>query len=57
MAHIQKIILLVLVVPLALFPGGLISYVLIFEEPRFETSMWIPIDLQFHISFQNEKFL
>ena len=45
MAHIQKIILLVLVVPLALFPGGLISYVLIFEEPRFETSMWIPIGM------------
>lgn len=43
MAHIQKIILLVLVVPLALFPGGLISYIVLFEELKFEWSMWIPI--------------
>lgn len=45
MGHLQKIILLVLVVPLALFPGGLISYVLMYEELKFETSMWIPIGM------------
>ncbi|MGV8814866.1 MAG: hypothetical protein ACOH2D_13645 [Gelidibacter sp.] len=45
MANIQKIILLVLVVPLALFPGGLIFYVLLFDEPKFETAMWIPIGM------------
>ncbi len=45
MAHIQKIILFVLVVPLALFPGGLISYIMLFEELKFERSMWIPIGI------------
>ncbi|MCK0115194.1 hypothetical protein [Gelidibacter sp. F63206] len=45
MGHLQKIILLVLVVPLGLFPGGLISYVLMYEELKFETSMWIPIGM------------
>ncbi|MBO3100110.1 hypothetical protein [Gelidibacter pelagius] len=45
MGHLQKIILLVLVVPLALFPGGLISYILVFEELKFEASMWIPIGM------------
>lgn len=43
MGHLQKIILMVLIVPLALFPGGLISYILMFEALKFETSMWIPI--------------
>lgn len=45
MGHLQKIILLVLIVPLALFPGGLIVYVLLFEKPALETSMWIPIGM------------
>ncbi|HUH28360.1 hypothetical protein [Gelidibacter sp.] len=45
MGHLQKIILMVLIVPLALFPGGLISYILMFEELKFETSMWIPIGM------------
>lgn len=45
MAHFQKILLLVLIVPLALFPGGLISYVLLFEQLKFEISMWIPIGI------------
>jgi len=45
MGHLQKLILLVLIVPLALFPGGLISYVLMFEELKFEASMWIPIGM------------
>ncbi|OBX26215.1 hypothetical protein LX77_02404 [Gelidibacter algens] len=45
MGHIQKIILLVLIVPLALFPGGLISYFLLFEKPEFENTMWIPIGM------------
>lgn len=62
MAHIQKIILLVLIVPLALFPGGLISYVLLFEKPKFETSMWIPIGMtvlgicSFIFHFKTKKF-
>lgn len=62
MAHIQKIILLVLVVPLALFPGGLISYILLFEQPGFETSMWIPIGLSilgccsFIFHFKTKRF-
>ena len=45
MDHLQKIILLVLIVPLALFPGGLISYVVLFEEPKFKNFMWIPIGM------------
>ena len=62
MAHFQKIILLVLIVPLALFPGGLISYVLLFEKPKFETSMWIPIGMtllgicSFIFHFKTRKF-
>ncbi|WP_299398285.1 hypothetical protein [uncultured Gelidibacter sp.] len=45
MGHIQKIMLLFVVVPLALFPGGLISYVLLFEKLTFEYTMWIPIGM------------
>ncbi len=45
MGHIQKIILLVVIVPLALFPGGLISYILLFEKLAFETTMWIPVGM------------
>ncbi|MBJ7880221.1 hypothetical protein [Gelidibacter salicanalis] len=45
MGHIQKMILLVVIVPLALFPGGLISYVLLFEKPVFETTMWVPVGM------------
>ena len=45
MAHIQKIILLVLIVPLALFPGAVISYIMVTEELKFERSMWIPIGI------------
>ncbi|TDU43944.1 hypothetical protein BXY82_1366 [Gelidibacter sediminis] len=45
MGHIQKIILLVVIVPLALFPGGVISYVLLFENLAFETTMWIPVGM------------
>jgi hypothetical protein len=45
MGHIQKIILLVLIVPLTLFPGGLISYLLLFETPEFQNTMWIPIGM------------
>lgn len=45
MAHLQKVILLVLVVPLTLFPGGLILYMLLYEQPNFEMGMWIPIGL------------
>lgn len=62
MGHLQKIILLVVVVPLALFPGGLISYILMFEEPKFETSMWIPIGLtalgvcSFIFHFKTKRF-
>lgn len=62
MAHIQKIILLVLIVPLALFPGALISYVLLFEGPKFETSMWIPIGISvlgicsFIFHFKTKRF-
>ena len=62
MAHIQKIILLVLVVPLGLFPGGLISYILLFEELKFEKSMWIPIGISvlgicsFIFHFKTKRF-
>ncbi|MBA6154056.1 hypothetical protein [Gelidibacter maritimus] len=62
MGHLQKIILLVLIVPLALFPGGLISYVLLFEELKFEASMWIPIGItvlgigSFMFHFKTKKF-
>lgn len=45
MGHLQKIILLVLIVPLTLFPGALISYILVFEALKFEASMWIPIGM------------
>lgn len=45
MGHIQKIMLLVLIVPLTLFPGGWITYVLLYEQPQFEFFMWIPIGL------------
>lgn len=45
MGHLQKIVLLVLIVPLALFPGGLITYVLLFEKPEFENTMWVPIGM------------
>ncbi len=47
MGHIQKIILIILTVPFALFPGGLIAYVLLYEAPRFEYSMLIPIGMTF----------
>lgn len=62
MAHIQKIILLVLVVPLALFPGSLISYIMLFEELKFERSMWIPVGISvlgfcsFIFQFKTKKF-
>lgn len=62
MAHIQKIILLVLIVPLALFPGGLISYIMLFEELKFERSMWIPIGISalgfssFIFHFKTKRF-
>lgn len=45
MGHIQKIILLVVIVPLALFPGGIISYILLFEKLAFENTMWIPVGM------------
>lgn len=45
MGHFQKLLLLVLVVPLGLFPGGLILYVLLFETPKFEDSMWVPLGI------------
>lgn len=45
MAHLQKVILLVLIVPLTLFPGGLILYILLYQQPNFEMGMWIPIGL------------
>lgn len=62
MGHLQKIILLVLIVPLALFPGGLISYILMFEQLQFEISMWIPIGItilgvcSFIFQFKTKKF-
>lgn len=62
MGHFQKIILLVVVVPLALFPGGLISYILMFEQPKFEATMWIPIGLtalgmcSFIFHFKTKRF-
>lgn len=62
MGHFQKILLLVLVVPLALFPGGLITYILLFEIPKFEDSMWVPIAMSalgicsFAFHFKSKKF-
>ena len=47
MAHIQKVILLVLIVPLALFPGGLISYDILFATSRYQGSIWMPFALSF----------
>lgn len=45
MGHIQKILLLVLIVPLTLFPGGLITYFLLYEQPPLEVVTLIPIGL------------
>lgn len=45
MGHFQKIMLLVVVVPLALFPGALISYILMFKQLKFEALMWLPMGL------------
>ena len=45
MGHIQKILLLVLLVPLTFFPGGLIIYILFYEQLKFEMLMWVPVGL------------
>jgi len=43
MGYIQKMVLLVLTVPFTLIPGGLITYLVGFENATFEYSMLIPV--------------
>ncbi len=43
MGFIQKILLLIATILMALAPGGLIFYLLFIENDKFETSMLIPV--------------